>query len=280
LPTHTELKNPTKSRIRWVMNSTIFICAVLYAVVGLSGYLWSLGDTCGNILLNFGKNDYLITAARIALTIVLMVSYPLIVQPARNTLHQILCFCVKSYSIKKQSTLVQALLSSDNQSSASEYTIAGGTCSSHTPKLFESPQSRKGKTVHVYHKNQRTKKWDGYDHYSCREQQSKNIGNEQTPRQRFWLTTFVLVSNLTIGLFLDAIMIVWTILGATIAFTIAFILPSLFFLKIHFKRPATEVTNRRKILAWFMFIASTMFSMICTVMVVINLDAAPCPSIS
>jgi len=274
LPTHTELKNPTKARTRQVMNSTIGICVIIYAIVGISGYLWSLQNTCGNILLNFGSDDYLVTSARVALTLVLMVSYPLIVHPTRNTLHQILCFCFNSYS-PKITSLTDPLLDSDYHSS--NFAINDDGCVQHTPKL-SSARSKRGKTVHVYSKNRETKKWMVYDQYSCREERSKATGSEQTPKQRFWLTTFVLVSNLTVGLFLDAIMIVWTILGATIAFTIAFILPSLFFLKMHFNRPSTEVSNRRKVLACFMVVTSTIFSMVCTVMVIMNLDAAPCPA--
>jgi len=277
LPTHRELKNPTKSRMRHITNITIGICAIIYAVIGISGYFWSLERTCGNILLNFGPDDYLAASARFALALVLMVSYPLLVHPMRNTVHQILGFCFNSYSRKIRLTSInESLLKSDAQSS--RLIINDDVCSQYKPKLISSKGSNRENTVHVYTKNRETKSWNVYDQYTCREEGSNALASEQTTKQRFWITTFILVSNLTVGLFLDAIMIIWTILGATIAFTVAFILPSLFFLKMHFKRPSTEVSNRRKVLACFMFVTSTIFSVICTVMVVLNLDAEPCPT--
>jgi len=276
LPTHTELKNPTKSRMRHVLYSTIGIVTILYAIVGVCGYFWSLQYTCGNILLNFASDDYLMASARAALILVLMVSYPFIVQPTRNSLHKILCFCINSYS-PMITLLNDPLINSENQ--RSKLSINDDGASNHRPNLFSNTRAKMGKTVHVYSKNTETRKWTPYDQYNSREERSKATGSEQTPKQRFWLTTFVLLSNLAIGLFLDAIMIVWTILGATVAFTVAFILPSLFFLKMHFNRPSSEVSNRRKALACFMLVTSTIFCVACTVAVFMNLDAAPCPAI-
>merc|ERR1712242_545071 len=117
--------------------------------------------------------------------------------------------------------------------------------------------------VHVYARNPRTKEMDVYDSYKCLEPQNDADGSTPTPTQRFWLTTFILVTNLAVGLLLEAIMIVWTILGSTVSFAIAFILPSIFFLKLHWNRSSAEVSWRRKVIAIIMLVTSSIAACVC-----------------
>jgi len=134
--------------------------------------------------------------------------------------------------------------------------------------------------VHVYSRERGKggkNKLQMYDSYVDLKPRSKASSNEPTRMQRFCLTTVILALNLLIGLMLDAIMIVWTILGATISFTIAFTLPSLFFLKLNWSRSSSEVSVRRKVVAVGMLGSSITFSLVCTAMVVLNLSGSPCP---
>jgi len=342
LPIHTELKKPTKRRIRQVMNGTIVICAILYTIVGCAGYFWSFQNTCGDILLNFPENDYLVTAARCSLILVLMGSYPLLVLPCRSTLHRLLVvisdnFTCFSWYNKSKHEMEQPLLkphdkASDNgeglftdtfQSKLAQIYPAEAEYYSNeqepnfnehyvptvptldkslnsknglllvTPKdetvqVFISPervierQTPSKKVVHVYSRERGKhgkSKLQIYDTYVDLKPRSNASSNEPSRVQRFCLTTFLLASNLAIGLLLDAIMIVWTILGATISFTIAFTLPSLFFLKLNWNRSSSEVSVRRKVVAVGMLGTSIIFSIVCTVMVVLNLAVSPCPPI-
>jgi len=279
LPTHTELKVPTIKRTRIVMNSTIGTCAVLYSLIGCAGYFWAFDNTCGNILLNFAVDDYLVLAARFSLALVLMGSYPLLLHPCRNALHKIFSFSCECWNpaipesgemlLHGTERSLGVLLSADGNSRSAP--------SSSTSVVDSTITEGDGKIIHVYAKTMIDKKWKEIDSYSCREKKSRAAAGEPSDKQRFFLTTFTLISNLMIGLFLDAIMIIWTILGSTISFTITFILPSLFFLKIHYGRPSSEVSVLMKVFAGFMFVTSCCFSIVCTTMVVLNLDLDPCP---
>lgn len=352
LPIHTELKKPTKRRIRQVMNATISICAVLYTIVGCAGYFWSFQNTCGNVLLNFPENDYLVAAARVSLILVLTGSYPLLVLPCRSTLHRLLVVISEKWSLfswynpavhemeqpllqpsniisdsgeaalydSLQSKLaqiypVEALYYNNehepnfnenyvprinqvrnlNQSqtlspnrSDSLLRVTGRTESVQVQKflsperVIERPVPGSNRMVHVYSRERGkggTRKLEVYDSYVDLKPRSGSSSNEPNRLQRVCLTTLIVALNLAVGLLLDAIMIVWTILGATISFTIAFTLPSLFFLKLNWSRSSSEVSVRRKVVAVGMLGFSITFSIVCTVMVVLNLDSSPCPSI-
>merc|ERR1719317_1270650 len=83
LPIHQELSIPTRKRIRQVMYNTMMICCALFLVAAYSGYLYALEYTCGNILLNFNSDDVWVNTGRIFLTIVLLLSFPMLVLPCR-----------------------------------------------------------------------------------------------------------------------------------------------------------------------------------------------------
>ncbi|KAK3269360.1 hypothetical protein CYMTET_22195 [Cymbomonas tetramitiformis] len=57
IPMHAELHKPTKRRLLKVVNRSMFICSGLYLLSAITGYLPFGGDVCGNILLNFERDD-------------------------------------------------------------------------------------------------------------------------------------------------------------------------------------------------------------------------------
>jgi len=85
------------------------------------------------------------------------------------------------------------------------------------------------------------------------------------------LTMVIIVSTITVAAFLDAVMIIWTVMGATVAFTIAFILPTLFFRKL--MSEATSVGSSaehvgfgkiRRQAAGVILVFSILMSIVCT----------------
>merc|ERR1719285_677342 len=149
-------------------------------------------------------------------------------------------------------------------------------------RVIERLVPESNRMVHVYSRERGkggTRKLEVYDTYVDLKPRCKSSSNEPSRLQRVCLTTLIVVLNLAVGLLLDAIMIVWTILGATISFTIAFTLPSIFFLKLNWNRSSSEVSVRRKVVAVGMLGTSIIFSIVCTVMVVLNLAVSPCPPI-
>merc|ERR1719281_2330600 len=90
LPMHNEMRRPTRSRTKGVVNCSVGIVTVLYVLAGICGYAWAGHFTCGNILLNFSAKDLPINIARGALSACLVGGLPLFILPCRSCLHQLL----------------------------------------------------------------------------------------------------------------------------------------------------------------------------------------------
>lgn len=83
-----ELKNPTPERMSRVVLTSVSISMTVYALMGLAGYLDFLGETPGNILKKYelqadGFVDILIDLAFLAITITVVVAFPLNIFPCR-----------------------------------------------------------------------------------------------------------------------------------------------------------------------------------------------------
>lgn len=67
-----------------IIFGAIGLCSVLYIIVGVLGYA-TFGDTVkGNILESY-PNDTIIGIARLAISLLVAVSYPLMCKPARDS---------------------------------------------------------------------------------------------------------------------------------------------------------------------------------------------------
>eukprot|EP00301_Raphidiophrys_heterophryoidea_P025448 c8543_g1_i1.p1 GENE.c8543_g1_i1~~c8543_g1_i1.p1 ORF type:complete len:482 (-),score=108.17 c8543_g1_i1:135-1553(-) len=90
VPIHCDLMIPSRSRIKFVVHTTMTICSFMYCFIGLAGYFVFFDATEDNIFLNFSAHDPAITVGRIALTISIMMAYPLLTIPARDSFHALL----------------------------------------------------------------------------------------------------------------------------------------------------------------------------------------------
>lgn len=263
LPVHVELRSPTRSRIRWVVISTMSICVLLYSFVSILGYFWAFEKTCGNILLNFSKTDIYISIGRGCLSLTLMSTFPLLCAPCRNSLHNLIAICITSGKCCCVKPKVEI-----------NPTFSGSLSAAPPPKAQKDQYgSLTGSPIiHVYTTTpeQNLVRWDSYE--------SKDMFEEEPggTQSGFWLfleTTLVILTSLLAGNFVSSILIIWTIMGATVSFTIAFILPSLFYLKMRSRRGGRFYVWGARILLIFIVCASAA----CTVVIVFNLDTPPCP---
>jgi len=90
IPIHRDLLIPSRGRIKTVIHTTMVICSFMYCFIGLAGYFVFFGATEDNIFLNFSADDKAITVGRIALTMSIMMAYPLLTLPARDAFHALL----------------------------------------------------------------------------------------------------------------------------------------------------------------------------------------------
>jgi len=91
---YRELKHPSEAkmmRISWL--GMFGICLVVYASMGIFGYLDFLGTVQGNILVNLRYDvghSAIISTAFVAITLTIVSAYPLVVFPCRESIFSIL----------------------------------------------------------------------------------------------------------------------------------------------------------------------------------------------
>jgi len=82
-PLFAELRRPTRSRMTVVVVATICVCSLLYIPMGIFGYMTFGPATESNILLNLSGTSIATTVARLSIILMVIVSYPVLLMPAR-----------------------------------------------------------------------------------------------------------------------------------------------------------------------------------------------------
>lgn len=90
LPSYRDVKNRTFGPMTIVTLVQMVFAGVLYWIMGFFGYIMFTDSTRDNILKNFtDPNDIMMTVARVAITIVIILSFPLIHWICRESIEQI-----------------------------------------------------------------------------------------------------------------------------------------------------------------------------------------------
>jgi len=323
LPINGEIRRPTQQRLRSVIARTMGLCTVVYFLVGYSGMIYAGRYTCGNILLNYSPHDELMVVARVFLAITLMCSYPMLVLPCRSSFARLILLLQEPAStladeVAHENDLIETLSSPLHEGEGFGF---GGL---ESPLRWEGEQQEgdqeagglkrdegQGETqpldasrggggrnpgeIYVY--RQRIESFTGELTLSRVDSFRRSFAyetDEMSSTKFGWYTAAVVSSTMTVALFLDAVMVVWTIMGATACFLISFILPCLFFLKLSTVTPGPgtpEWINRttgqwtsgclRRACARVLLGVSVVASVVCTVMVVKKISGgnmSACPS--
>mmetsp|Transcript_4930 Transcript_4930/g.14417 ORF Transcript_4930/g.14417 Transcript_4930/m.14417 type:complete len:676 (-) Transcript_4930:239-2266(-) len=308
LPTHHELQRPTRQRMRRVLGLCLGFTTALYFFVSIAGYAWAGECTCGNILLNFARDDVLIAVGRVALGLVLMCNFPLVVQPSRNALFRLIIACgyvpatteaPGAEDAKEQFEMIESQPSSEVSVELAGVAASGpaapspaGPGSTSPPPASPapasptttspaptSPSARRGSvgSVHAYLREDTAVMRKGstispVDTFLPKDETVQQGAAEPTVWQRSVMTTGILVSSLLLSMFMKSILVVWSVLGSTVAFMIAFIMPAAFWYRL--VGPRTHVRRHfvRVVLAVFVVLA-----LACSTLTAMKLDAPPCP---
>ena len=86
LSVHASLKDPTRPRVTRVINGSIATCTALFLLFGSAGYMYALGETKDNIILNFSPDDRVVLVGKIGLGVTIMAGVSMIVLPCRSAL--------------------------------------------------------------------------------------------------------------------------------------------------------------------------------------------------
>jgi amino acid permease len=258
LSTHRELVRPTRYRVRKMLVITFALTSVLYFVVGGAGYLYAGACTCGNILLNFRRDDALVTVGRAALGMVLMLNFPLIIQPCRNALYRLFSdvdcrWCLRrtraSEAAQDPETRSDGTPLSDAQGVrsledqgriVSDLSLAtdGSFTIMNVPLVTDGEPAASGAMVHVYRSEDMGRNMvqgetmTAFDAFRPKDDTVQQSAGEMSTVQRYVLTSGLLCSSLAVSCVMKSIMVVWSLLGSTVCFLIMFILPGAFWYRL------------------------------------------------
>ena len=85
LPVAAEIAKPTRRRMNLVTRSAGLMGGLIYMTVACAGYYFTGASVCDSIFSNFDRRDLLCALGRVAVVLSLVLSYPMLIMPCRNT---------------------------------------------------------------------------------------------------------------------------------------------------------------------------------------------------
>lgn len=285
LPVHKQLRRPTRSRIRKIIHLTMLTCSILYCCIAILGYFWSFDKTCGNILLNFSNKNVPMTIGRIALGFTIMLTFPLLVLPCRATLHNMLCIAFPDF-------FTYDILEDEDEDIDDDSTglPASGQFVSRSVTLYDSPMRKKSEQgmVDVQTRAEERRRMDG----STEDWRKSFIPATADPEFENAVafrpsncaliveTACLLLSSVTLGCFIPGIMVLWSLMGASVCIVIALLMPCLFWIKLRWSEPVEPslYSTIRKPFVVFLTTFSVISMFVLTYEAIIHLSDPACPS--
>jgi len=241
LPVHCALVQPSRSRVRKVINGAITFCLILFYAFGIGGYMFAHADTKDNILLNFDPSDRIVIVGKIGFGISLALAMPLVTLPARETF--LLIPVQISASLDERRKLkglplddteegLKGLLKKNVSCASLDSDTLFGSINSHLSALIPSEPDTIDQIIHVG-------------------------------------STLLIVSICFItAVAAPGVAVIWSICGSSFAFIIGFIFPAACYIKLRAKRKGL---NKRVLGAWVMLIFTSLCAVSCTTLTVYNL---------
>jgi len=261
LSVHGSLINPTRKRMKKVLDSTIILCVVLFYIVGLCGYLCSYDETKDNVFLNFPVSDIAILLGRFGYALTLLFGIPLVLLPCREALLSIPEQWTNwTNDLKARKTVVDM---------SSPYIVNGVNFNEERPLL----------SMYKFHNPSTVSTQDSF---GATPKPTRPIHALRDDRDLLRVPTtieYILHYSSTAGIqiicFIGAVAvpgvsIVWSICGSSMAIIIAYIIPSACYLKIRSKKGPTK----RAYGAWALLGFSCIASMACTIQIVLHLHSS------
>jgi len=275
LSVHSSLINPTRERVKFVMDGTVVICFVLFYTVGVCGYLYSYEETSDNILLNFPLSCKLVFIGRIGFGFTLMFGLPLVFLPCRQALLTLPHLLRKAaaapstkdsqYSISKDGDRVSGIAANGH------HIVNGVDFDEEKPLLVKKlavpkPQAQddlKGNVTYGTGQNENTitSEIAVNDNATAKIRRENSIEGPVESTTAHVLSTLVLLAfGFYVSIAVPGVGVIWGICGSSMALIIGFFLPAACYLKIRSRKGM----NPRSVVAWFMIVFSTVASIVCT----------------
>ncbi|KAJ1919122.1 hypothetical protein H4219_002171 [Mycoemilia scoparia] len=213
---HNELRDNSTFMINWVIVISISVACAVYQWVAILGYLSFGEDTKDNLLLNYDKGT-MVTLCRLGVAILVLFSYPLQCHPARASIDKIAITTKKLFQQRTSS-------------------VAPG--SETQPISNPSTQNSVGNT---------SEQQQG----SSGDANNSIVIKPMSMRSHVIITTALLILSYIVAMSVTSLTLVLSFVGSTGSTTISFILPGLFYYKIH---KADSIWTLKKTMAFILMI--------------------------
>jgi len=284
LPIHTGMRKPTRARLDQVVSYTIGLAYTFYILISIAGYLYAYDHVCGksssstcedgvpdNILNAFDLNDSLIDIGRLGFLSVILLSFPLLVMPCRETIISLL----KQVYYHENPGIGDDDDDFDIPYSSFEGQVGdGGELGNDHEQLVEDggevPTLGRG---HRLMSDCADSPEFGTPHIRRQQralarQESATIDIHSKEGRMHVIITSTLVVLVVVSMALiPGVAVVWNITGSTVAMLLSFVFPAVFYIKVRAPTAffAQPLRDSRMASAWALLLASLLTTALCTV---------------
>jgi amino acid permease len=246
LGVHGSLIEPTRKRMRLVLDRSIGICLVFFSIVGLCGYLDTYDDTKDNVFLDYTISNRIIVFGRIGYAFTILFGIPLVILPCRESF----------LSIPKQ---IAAWRYEAAQRQQFPHPAANSNLVNGVNFSQEMPPSESQANKPVY----------GSTDYGTSTSSTIETGNSEisVADATFWeylvhvlSTAALVIVGYVAAVVVPGVAMVLSICGSSMAMLISFIIPAACYIKIRWHKPV----NPRSIGAWILLVFSSVAAIVCT----------------
>ena len=246
LPIQNALVRPCRSRMQLVLGGSIGNVFCISLVFGLAGYLYAGESTQGNILKNCETaGDFNLLLGKLGCGTMVVLAIPLMMVPCRSCLLEIVDVVVNGAHV----TPVEERLPLKNSDTKESSYDAISSAPTDDDDSQESSQHTEGEEMQSASHHKVAILDNTLIHYGA---------------------TFVLFSSCyMVAVRVPGVAVVWSILGCSLGYLVAFILPSALYLKIQKRYRCPSFASRNKNGAWVWFswillVTSLVATVVCT----------------
>uniref|UniRef100_A0A7S4D5B8 Amino acid transporter transmembrane domain-containing protein n=1 Tax=Heterosigma akashiwo TaxID=2829 RepID=A0A7S4D5B8_HETAK len=227
LSVHSQLKHPTRGRMKTTIHLAIGLATLIYAVGAMAGYSCAYMDTNENIFNNFEPSNKLLLVGRCGLFVTLLCNTPMMVLPCRES----------------------ALLLVDDAAAALR-----ALCCCCGPRL------EKTQLLGQESQDYSAEAADSFDDGSQRQLGEGGDGGCGGAVRHVAFTVLILGLALYLAVCIPGVAVVWSIAGSTMGLVLAFVLPAACYLKIRWQKKNNLVKKGAMVL----LIGSIAFTVFCS----------------
>ena len=242
LPIQNALVNPSRSRILLVLDGSLMAVLTISLVFGLAGYLYAGVKTEGNILKNCeSAHDLNLLLGKLGCGTMVTLGIPILMVSCRSSLLEILDVLVNGPHV----TSAEVEVSEEKLPLVEPYVEKKdknyNAISTHERKLFD--ESTISTSANRYHKVNIIE--NNCIHYSS--------------------TFMIFASCYMVAVRVPGVAVVWSILGCSMGYLVAFILPSVCYLKIIKRYPDHGLRSNSLLwFSWILLLTSIVATVACT----------------